>query len=71
MGALTGTAIGLSQGNLLFGALSGIVGSVVGTLAGAKARAFTAKLFGRDLPAALLEDVLAVALAVVAIVTLR
>jgi len=26
MGALTGTAIGLSQGNLLFGALSGIVG---------------------------------------------
>ena len=71
MGALTGTAIGLSQGNLLFGALSGIVGSVVGTLAGAKARAFTAKLFWRDLPAALLEDVLAVALAVVAIVTLR
>ena len=71
MGALTGTAIGLSQGNLLFGALSGIVGSVVGTLAGAKARAFTAKLFGRDLPSALLEDVLAVALAVVAIVTLR
>jgi uncharacterized membrane protein len=29
------------------------------------------QLFGRDLPAALLEDVLAVALAVVAIVTLR
>ena len=71
MGALTGSAIGLSQGHLIIGALSGIVGSVVGTLAGAKARAFAAKLFGRDLPAALLEDFLAVALAVVAIVILR
>jgi uncharacterized membrane protein len=71
MGALTGSAIGLSQGHLIFGALSGIIGSVAGTLAGAKARAFAAKLFGRDLPAALLEDFLAVALAVVAIVILR
>ena len=71
MGALTGSAIGLSQGRLIIGALSGIIGSVVGTLAGAKARAFVAKLFGRDFPAALLEDILAVALAVVAIVTLR
>ena len=71
MGALSGSAIGLSQGHLIFGALSGIIGSVVGTLAGARARAFAAKLFGRDLPAALLEDFLAVALAVVAIVILR
>ena len=71
MGALTGSAIGLSQEHLLIGALSGIVGSVVGTFAGAKARAFAAKLFGRDLPAALLEDILAVALAVVAVVAIR
>ena len=71
MGALTGSAFGLSQGHLIIGALSGIIGSVVGTLAGANARAFVAKLFGRDFPAALLEDILAVALAVVAIVTLR
>ena len=28
MGALTGSAIGLSQGHLIFGALSGIIGSV-------------------------------------------
>ncbi len=67
MGALTGTAIGLSRGNLLVGVLSGLIGSVVGTLAGSKARAFAATLFGRDLPAALLEDVLAVALAFVAL----
>src|SRR5580658_336105 len=71
MGAFTGAAIGLSQGHLVMGAFAGIIGSVAGTLAGSRARAFIAKLFGRDLPAALLEDVLAVALAVVAIVTLR
>lgn len=71
IGALTGTAIGLSHGHLLVGAFAGLVGSVVGTLVGSRARAFAAQLLGRDLPAALLEDVLAVALAVVAIVTLR
>ena len=71
MGALAGTAIGLSHGQLVLGVIAGIVGSVAGTLGGSKARAFAAQLFGRDLPAALLEDVLAVALAVVAIVTLR
>jgi uncharacterized membrane protein len=67
MGALTGAAIGVSQGHLAMGALSGIIGSIVGTLAGSKARAFAARLFGGDLPAALLEDVLAVALAFVAL----
>ena len=71
IGALTGSAIGLSHGNPAMGALAGIIGSVVGTVAGAKGRALAAKLFGRDLPAALLEDGLAVALAFVAIVTLR
>jgi uncharacterized membrane protein len=71
IGAFTGSAIGLASGHLVMGALSGIIGSVVGTLAGSKARAFAAKLFGRDLPAALLEDVLAIGLAFVAIVTLR
>jgi len=71
MGALTGSAIGLSQEHLIIGALSGIIGSVVGTLAGTKARGVAAKMFGRDLPAALLEDFIAVVLAVVAIVTLR
>jgi len=67
MGALTGSAIGVSHGNLVLGALAGIAGSVVGTFAGAKGRAFAGKLFGRDLPAALLEDVLAIALAFVAL----
>jgi uncharacterized membrane protein len=67
MGTFTGAAIGLSQGHVVMGAVAGLLGSVVGTLAGSKARAFTAKLFGRDLPAALLEDVVAIALAFVAL----
>jgi len=67
MGALTGSAIGLASGHLLMGALAGIIGSVVGTLGGAKGRVLLAKSFGRDLPAALLEDVLAIALAFVAL----
>ncbi len=70
MGALTGAAIGISHGQTAMGVVAGVVGSVVGTLAGAKARGFAAKLFGRDLPAALLEDVVAVALAVAAIAML-
>ncbi len=67
MGALTGAAIGLSHGNLVMGLLSGIIGSIFGTLAGSKARAAAARLFGRDLPAALLEDVTAIALAILAL----
>jgi uncharacterized membrane protein len=62
MGILTGAAIGVSQGHLLMGVLSGTAGSVLGTLGGAKARAAAARLLGRDLPAALLEDVIAIAL---------
>jgi uncharacterized membrane protein len=67
MGALTGAAIGLSQGHLLVGVLSGIIGSIVGTLAGSKARAVAAQVFGRDLPAALLEDAVAIGLVVSAL----
>ena len=67
MGALTGAAIGASQGNLLMGFLSGIAGSILGTLGGSKARAAAAKLFGRDLPAALLEDIVAIALVFLAL----
>jgi uncharacterized membrane protein len=67
MGALTGAAIGAAHGHLLIGALLGILGSVVGTLAGSKARAAAARLFGRDLPAALLEDVMAIVLVILAL----
>jgi uncharacterized membrane protein len=67
MGATSGAAVGLSKGNFILGLIAGIIGSVVGTYGGAKVRAFAARSFGRDLPAALLEDVLAVALAFIAL----
>jgi uncharacterized membrane protein len=66
-GTLCGVAIGISAGHLLPGLIAGAVGSVAGTLGGAKARGFGAKLLGRDLPAALIEDVVAVGLAVSAV----
>jgi uncharacterized membrane protein len=69
-GSLCGTAIGLSTGHLVAGLLAGAVGSVAGTLGGARARGFGAKLLGRDLPAALVEDVVAIGLAVSAIALL-
>jgi uncharacterized membrane protein len=69
-GALCGIALGISSGHLIAGVLAGIAGSVVGTLGGAKARAFGAKAFGRDLPAALIEDVVGIGLAVSAIALL-
>ena len=69
-GAFCGVALGLATDHLLIGLVAGAVGSVVGTLGGAKARDFGAKLFGRDLPAALIEDVVALGLAVSAIAVL-
>ena len=66
-GTLCGIAFGLSTGHLWVGLLAGAVGSVVGTLVGAKARGFGAKLFGRDLPAALLEDVGAFGIAILCV----
>ena len=64
LGALAGA---LLPGNSIVGAILGAIGAVIGTLGGAEARSMLAKSFGRDLPAALLEDVVAVvaALAIV------
>jgi uncharacterized membrane protein len=69
-GTLCGIALGLATGQLIAGTLAGAVGSVVGTLGGAKARALGAKIFGRDLPAALVEDAVGIGLAVSAIALL-
>lgn len=60
MGGLAGAAVGLSSGALLPGVVLGAVGAVAGTYGGAAARGALAKAFGRDLPAALIEDVVAV-----------
>jgi uncharacterized membrane protein len=69
-GALCGVALGLATGHLVAGVSAGVVGSVVGTLGGARARGLGAKLLGKDLPAALIEDVAALGIAVAAIALL-
>ena len=47
--------------------LFGLIGALVGTFAGYRVRMYVAKLFGRDLPAALLESACALAIAVFAV----
>jgi uncharacterized membrane protein len=69
-GTLCGVALGTSTGHLLPGLIAGAVGSVAGTVGGAKARGFGAKLLGRDLPAALLEDAVAIGMAISAVALL-
>jgi len=59
-GAFSGAAIGMLGGAWIGGAIAGAVGAVIGTLGGADVRARLAKAFGKDLPAALIEDVVAV-----------
>jgi uncharacterized membrane protein len=66
-GALAGGAIGLSGGGLLGGAIAGVLGAALGTLGGRWLRGRLAASFGSDRPAALLEDALAVGLAVLSL----
>jgi uncharacterized membrane protein len=67
MGAVCGAALTAGAGSMLLGAVVGIAGAVAGTLGGSAFRARMAAAFGSDRPAALLEDAIAigVALAVV------
>lgn len=64
MGALAGAALGAASGSLIVGLVTGVVGAVIGTYGGKAARASLAGSFGRDTPAALLEDAVAIVLAV-------
>src|SRR6266481_8771666 len=63
MSALCGLAIGLSGNGMIIGLVAGIIGAVAGTFGGTKARSLLARTFGRDLPAALLEDAVALGIA--------
>ena len=60
MGAATGGAIGVAAGSLWIGAIVGIIGAIIGTFGGSAARAKMAAAFGKDRPAALIEDVVAI-----------
>jgi uncharacterized membrane protein len=71
VGAFCGAAVGLSAGQPWPGLIAGLIGAVLGTYGGAAVRAALARSFGRDLPAALIEDLVAIALGVLAMALLR
>jgi uncharacterized membrane protein len=59
-GALSGAALGASRQQLVLGSLAGAVGAVAGTLGGASFRGWLSRLIGKDLPAALIENAIAI-----------
>jgi len=67
-GALAGAALAAPIAGWAGGAVAGAVGAVAGTLGGRAVRARLAEAFGRDRPAAFLEDAVAI-LAAIAIVS--
>ncbi len=66
-GAFSGAALMMPSGHWVRGAAVGAVGAVLGTLGGAEARAKLAARFSKDLPAALIEDAVAVVLGLVVV----
>jgi uncharacterized membrane protein len=66
-GGLSGATIGSTGGQWIGGLVAGVLGAVVGTLGGAAARGSLARALDNDHPAAVIEDVLALALGVLAV----
>lgn len=69
-GALAGMVFASSM-SMAAGATAGVVGAIIGTLGGARARGRLAASFGRDLPAALVEDAVAIIGAILVVLALR
>jgi uncharacterized membrane protein len=71
-GALVGATVAAGGGLAWWpGLIAGAIGAVIGTLGGAAIRGKLAAAFGKDLPAALTEDVVAIVLAVVAVLGVK
>ena len=60
VGAFSGAVIGATAGATVGGLVAGAIGAVIGTLGGAEARARMAAAFGKDPPAAFIEDAVAI-----------
>ena len=69
-GSLAGVAIA-GPANWLFGALAGVIGAVIGTFGGAELRSRLAAHFGKDQPAALIEDAIAIVGAALIVLALK
>jgi len=66
-GALSGATIGASGGSWIIGLVAGAIGAVIGTYGGAEVRARMEKAFGRDTPAAFIEDAGAIILGLIVV----
>ncbi|CZT36679.1 DUF4126 family protein [Rhizobium sp. 9140] len=60
IGALCGAVIGTPSGGWLVCLIAGLLGAIAGTLGGAALRGRLAASFGRDPPAAFIEDAIAI-----------
>ncbi len=69
-GGVAGAAIGIPYDLWLAGLVSGVLGAVAGTYGGAWARAKLAEIFGKDAPAAFIEDGVAFVVAFIIILSL-
>jgi uncharacterized membrane protein len=70
-GGFCGAVLGVSGGNSVECALVGVVGAAIGTFGGFEFRSRLAKLLGgRDRPAAVIEDVVALAIVLIAMLNL-
>jgi len=70
-GAASGAAVGTAGGTMVGGLVAGIAGALIGTLAGHAFRAWLAAAFGRDRPAAFIEDTIALGGALMVVTALR
>ena len=70
MGALCGGAIGIGSGSAMFGLILGAIGALIGTYGGSALRSKLSTFFGKDRPAAIIEDVIAIVLGAVVLVLL-
>jgi uncharacterized membrane protein len=70
-GALSGATLGAAGGSWIIGLIAGVIGAVIGTFGGAEIRSYMAQAFGRDRPAAFIEDAGAIILGLIIIWALR
>jgi uncharacterized membrane protein len=70
-GGLSGATIGVAAGSWIAGMIAGVIGAVMGTLGGAEIRSRMANAFGRDTPAAFIEDAGAIVLGLLVFSALR
>lgn len=70
VGAIAGIAIA-GTANWLFGGAVGAIGAVIGTLGGAHTRGILASSFGKDAPAAFIEDAVAIIGAILIVLALK